>query len=85
MLIIPIIYGLIFAYLLTPIINFMERKILIPVYISTKIMKKMPAEKVPKKVRIPSILITYILVTFLLYGFYRLLYNQILGNIQIPK
>lgn len=78
----PIIYGLIFAYLLTPIINFMEQKILIPFYISTKIMKKMPAEKVPKKVRIPSILITYILVTFLLYGFYRLLYNQILGNIQ---
>ena len=78
----PIIYGLVFAYLLTPVINFIEYKIMFPILLKIKLMKEIPNGKKPKYIRISSILITYILVVFMFYGFYQLLYDQILGNIQ---
>lgn len=44
----PIIYGLVFAYLLTPVINFIEYKIMFPILIKIKLMKEVPPGKKTK-------------------------------------
>ena len=75
----PIICGLIIAYLLTPILNQIERKILCPILDKMKI----PAsEKRNRIIRAVSILLTIILVFFIFYAIISMLISQIVPSIQ---
>lgn len=81
----PIIDGLILAYLLWPIVSFLERKILYP--LKDMLIRKYPAlkkkeRKILKYCRGISILITDIVVLYALSGFFRVVIPQIAGSIQ---
>ena len=79
----PIFMGLIFAYLLSPIINFMETHIY-----------RLPDKwlyfgavgeargKVKRRIRALTILLTYILVFVALFGFFNLLIPELVNSIQ---
>lgn len=74
----PIIDGLIIAYLLAPLVNLIEQKLLYPLY------KKLNVEvdkKIANRTRIYSISITFLLVLFLLYSFIQYVIPQIYESI----
>lgn len=81
----PIIDGLILAYLLWPIVSFLERKILHP--LKDRLIARYPGlEKKEKKLRKYcrgiSILLTNIFVIYILVGFFRFVIPQIAFSIQ---
>ena len=75
----PVMYGIIFAYLMTPIVNGIERHILIPVF--RKIGKTISA-KGKKYMRTLSILLTLLIVGFLINGFFSILIPNIIKSIK---
>lgn len=81
----PIIDGFILAWLLCPIVNMLERKLLHPLL--NRIMAKRPSLKSKEKTlngicRGISILFTLIFVLFLLFGFFRVVIPQVISSIQ---
>lgn len=72
----PITDGLILAYLLTPLLNMVERKIVIPGFAIIHIKPKR------KYVRTVSILATMVLVWFGIYEFFAMVIPQIINSIQ---
>ena len=75
----PVIDGIVLAYLLTPLVNGIEKKFLIP------ILKKMSGElteKSKKRMRMLSIVITLIIVFLLVYAFFAMVIPQLLKSIQ---
>ena len=72
----PITDGLILAYLLTPLLNIIERKVIIPGFVLIHIRPK------KKYVRIVSILATVALVFFAIYEFFAMVIPQIINSIQ---
>lgn len=75
----PVIYGIIFAYLLTPIVNGLERKLFIPLF--TRNSSILTAKK-KKWMRILSVIITIIIVIFLIYGFFSILIPNIVKSVK---
>lgn len=75
----PILDGLLLAYLLTPILNAVEKKLIIPLCCKCRITIN---EKSKKKIRGISILITIIFVAILLYGFFATVIPQLVRSIQ---
>lgn len=72
----PVTDGLILAYLLTPLLNVIERKIVKPFFTFIKIdIKK-------KQLRLFSILLTIILVLAVIYGFFAMVIPQIINSIR---
>ena len=63
----PVVFGLVTAYLLTPVLNFVERKILIPIYNKLRIKE---SKKRKSAIRGPGILITTFLFIALFIDFY---------------
>lgn len=81
----PIIDGLVLAYLLWPIVSFLERKLLHP--LQDKLTAKYPSlkkreKKLVKYCRGISILLTVVFVLFVLSGFFRFVIPQIAFSIQ---
>ena len=76
----PIIYGLVFAYLMNPIVNKIEKKILIPVFKKTKANLENP--KILKLIRGISIFFTLIIVALFLYGFFALIIPELIKSIR---
>ncbi|MGN1146835.1 MAG: AI-2E family transporter [Lachnospiraceae bacterium] len=78
-IIMPVIFGLIIAYLLTPILNFIEKRILNPLCDSLKIK-----ETVRRKrwVRAVAVVLTSCLLILLLYALIAMLVSQIVPSIQ---
>lgn len=74
----PIIYGLILAYLLNPIMNYVENKILKPIYKKANL----DVNKSKKKVRNFSIAITILFFFLLLYAFFSMVIPEIIKSIQ---
>lgn len=74
----PILYGLIFAFLMTPILNFFEKKLIMPMFIKSK----GGIERHKKIIRCISIIITIIVVISFFYGFFALVIPQIIGSIR---
>lgn len=76
----PIIYGLILAYLLTPVCSFFERKILYPLYklfhLDTEKMKTR------RRIRTLAILLTMFLTIYLLYIFFSIVMKEVVASIQ---
>lgn len=77
--IMPIIFGLVIAYLLTPILNTVEKRILNPI---CELLKWKDSEKRRKFVRAIGILLTSVLVIFLMYALIAMLVSQIMPSIQ---
>lgn len=78
-IIMPVIFGLIIAYLLTPVLNYVEQKILIPLCNRIKI-KDTPRRN--KWIRAVAVLLTSLLLIFLIYALIAMLISQIVPSIQ---
>lgn len=76
----PIIYGLVFAYLMNPIVNKIEKKILIPIFKKTKSNLANPT--IIKIIRGISIFFTLIIVSLFLYGFFALIIPELIKSIR---
>jgi len=75
----PIIDGLVLAYLLTPIVNGLESKLLIPLFCKANIELN---TKNKKRMRAVSIVLTLIIVVFVIYAFFAMVIPQLLKSIQ---
>lgn len=70
----PVIDGIILAYLFTPMLNFIERKLVTPVATTLLFHNKMK--------RAISMLLTFAVVICLIYGFFALIIPQLISSIQ---
>lgn len=77
----PVLYGIIIAYLLTPLVNTIENSLLIPLTIKLK-KKSAVTDNNRKHIRVISILITIILVFFFIYGFFSILIPNIVKSVR---
>lgn len=75
----PIIDGLILAYLITPVLNTVERKIVIPLYEKNKVPL---TKKSSKRIRGFSILITLVIIFVVAYEFFSLIIPELIRSIQ---
>lgn len=75
----PIVFGLVTAYLLTPVLNKIEYAILIPLFDKMKIKN---TKKRNQLIRIISITITVLIFFLLIYGLIAMLLSQIIPSIQ---
>lgn len=76
----PIIFGLVFAYLLTPICSFFENYILIPIYQKCKLNTS--SSKTKKRIRGLAVLLTLFLFIYLLYIFFSIVLKEMISSIQ---
>ena len=72
----PVIYGIIMAYLLTPLLNIVERRYMKPFF------HLIHAEPKKGRVRACSIIVTLTLVILIFYGFFALIIPQIFNSIR---
>ncbi len=75
----PLIDGLVIAYLLTPVMDFFEKKCFIKYYIKKG---KVITQKDRKRFRVYSIIITLIIVAGLLYGLFGSVIPQLYYSIE---
>lgn len=75
----PIMFGLGMAYLLTPVLNYVERRLLIPLCDKCKIKDSSRRRKILRAV---SVIITSFLLFFLIYAMIAMLLSQIVPSIQ---
>lgn len=75
----PVIDGFVLAYLMTPILNNIEKRIIIPLYMKTK-LPMTPKNK--RRLRGLSILVTIALVLVVLYEFFGLIIPEVVRSIQ---
>jgi len=81
-IVMPVIDGFVFAYLLTPILNGIERKILDPFFIRHFTTTGKLNRKQKTRIRGISILLTMLLTVSFLVGFFQLIIPQIIRSIQ---
>lgn len=74
----PILYGIILAYLLTPIVNNIESYLLVPLFSRFSDIN----ERVKKVMRFVSVAMTIILVVLLINGFFSILIPNLLSSIR---
>lgn len=75
----PVIDGLILAYLITPVLNTVERRIIKPSFMKFN----MPVtEKNKRKIRMYSIIVTDIIIILVVYGFFSMIIPELLRSIQ---
>ncbi|MDE6065035.1 MAG: AI-2E family transporter, partial [Lachnospiraceae bacterium] len=75
----PVVFGLIIAYLLTPILNFIEQKILNPLFDRLKIKETARRKKVIRGI---AVILTSLLMIFAIYALIAMLISQIVPSIQ---
>ncbi len=75
----PILDGFILAYLITPILNGIERRVIKPVYAK---IKKTESEKDGKRIRGISILVTIIVIFLIAYEFFALVIPELIRSVQ---
>lgn len=75
----PVIDGLVLAYLITPILNKIEGKIIKPLYIKAKVPMT-PKNK--RRMRGFSILATVVLILVVLYEFFSMVIPEVIRSIQ---
>ena len=73
----PILTGIVMAYLITPIINFLEKKIY-----GTFFKNKTITPKVKKRVRVVTIIISILLILFLIYEFFAMIIPELRSSIE---
>lgn len=75
----PVVDGMVLAYLLTPLVNDIEKKALIPLFKKCNINLN---TKNKKRMRMLSILLTLVIVFVLIYTFCAMVIPQLLKSIQ---
>lgn len=75
----PVVFGFVIAYLLTPILNFLEKKLLNPFFDFLKLKK---TEKRNKWVRAIGIILTSVLFFYSIYALVAMLISQVVPSIQ---
>lgn len=75
----PVVFGLVIGYLLTPVLNFVENKVLIPICDKLSIRKTAKRDKV---VRGTGILVSAFLFAALIYILVHMLVSQIVPSVQ---
>lgn len=78
-IVMPVVLGLVMAYLLTPILNFIEDKILIPLCNKCKIKESSKRNSIIRGI---GILVTAFLFVSLIYLLVAMLLSQIIPSIQ---
>lgn len=79
-IIMPIVDGLAIGYIATPILNKIEKKILIP--LCTKLKIDSEKRRVKKYVRALSIFLTLVFIVLIVYTFFAIVIPQIFQSIQ---
>lgn len=77
--IMPVMFGLVIAYLLTPILNFIEQKILNPLFDRLKVKATARRKKVIRGI---AVILTSLLMIFAIYALIAMLISQIVPSIQ---
>lgn len=75
----PVIYGFVMAYLLSPIVNFIEEKCLLPVFKSLNVNI---TRKLMSRMRLFSIIITLILASLFVYAFLLIVIPELYESLQ---
>ncbi len=75
----PVLYGIIFAYLMTPLVNGIENRFLKPLFQKGK---NNVSVRQKKYMRALSVLLTIVIVLFLIYGFFSILIPNIIKSIR---
>ncbi len=75
----PVVFGMAIAYLLTPILNFLEAKLLIPLFDKLKIKKTAKRNSV---IRVVGIMITVFLFLTMIYILFAMLISQIVPSVE---
>ena len=78
----PIIAGLVIAYILNPLMRFLERKAFYPLWNRLKRRKDHTYSKEAKVIRLTSTFLTIIIFIALIYALVMLLFPRIISNIQ---
>jgi len=80
----PIIYGFVIAYLLAPILNYIEDTICVPVYRKLLHINSDTELNIKQKriVRAHSLILTIVSVVVVFYAFFRLLIPQLISSIE---
>ena len=78
----PITAGLVIAYILNPIMRFIETKLLTPAWNKIKKQKDHTYSKEAKVIRYTSVFITMIVFFAIIYALFMLLIPQLVANIQ---
>ena len=73
----PIIDGLILAYLMTPVMNTIERRIVRPLYDKSRVPE---TKKSDKRIRGFSILITIVVIFVVAYEFFSLIIPELIRH-----
>ena len=76
----PVIIGLVLAYILTPICNFFEHSVLVPVYKKLHLEPERPGSR--KRIRALAILITMFLSFYILYIFFYIVLKEVIASLQ---
>lgn len=75
----PIIDGFVLAYLMTPVLNKIEKCIIKPLYVKAKVPM---TSKSNRRIRGLSILVTIVLILIILYEFFGLIIPEVVRSIQ---
>ncbi|MDD3416064.1 MAG: AI-2E family transporter [Lachnospiraceae bacterium] len=75
----PVIDGFILAYLLTPILNFIEHKVLMPIYRKTNIELNVKGKRRMRSIAILGTLVFFFIV---IYTFVKLVAPQLINSIE---
>lgn len=75
----PVIYGMVLAYLMTPIVNMLERKLFLP-FLQKR--KKEVTAKSRKRMRLLSVILTVAAVILIVYLFLAMVIPQLIISIQ---
>lgn len=75
----PVVFGFILAYLLTPVLNTIEQKVLYPL---RKVLKLKDRPKTPQRTRMLSVLTTALLFYLVIHLLISMLVSQIVPSIQ---
>lgn len=76
----PIIDGLIIAFIATPILNWIEEKLLRP--LCRKCGVDASKRKVKKRIRAGAVLLTFLFIILIIYGFFSIVIPQLITSIQ---
>lgn len=75
----PIIDGLVLAYLITPVLNAVEGKVVKPVCTKLKVTE---TKKNRKRIRMVSVVLTIIVIIWIVYEFFALIIPELIRSIQ---
>ena len=75
----PIIDGLVLAYLMTPVLNAVEGRLVKPVYIKLNLSD---TKKNRKRMRMISVILTVMVILWIAYEFFALIIPELIRSIQ---